>query len=62
MKNNPRCSLCLGIDREVCIGSPIQYKRRAYICSECVEVCTFVLLEKKYEMLGKQERSHEENM
>ena len=54
MKKNPRCSFCLRTDREVYIRGPIMYKRRAYICSECVEVCTYILLGKKYEMVRKK--------
>ena len=54
MNKNPRCDFCLKKDREVYINSPVRNKRRVYICAGCVEMCTFILLEKKYEMVGKQ--------
>jgi hypothetical protein len=55
MNCNPQCNFCLKTDRDCYISSPTQHKRKTHICSECVEVCTYILLEKKYEKVKEGE-------
>jgi ATP-dependent protease Clp ATPase subunit len=54
MKRKARCIFCFSADRAYYISSPERNKRKVYICSECVEMCTYILLEKKYEKIQKE--------
>jgi hypothetical protein len=56
MKRKSRCNFCLKTDREYYISGPEQNKRRAHICSKCVEECTYILLENEYEKVKEEDQ------